>query len=83
MILKLGKYLLLRKEYIRFSSSIMSTGGNCGVSLTKVISALENFAPKQLSENWDNTGLLVEPYTPRYMLFQVLWIKSFLGKFKI
>ncbi|CAG4909407.1 unnamed protein product [Colias eurytheme] len=33
--------------------------------LSEVIAALENFAPKALSESWDNTGLLVEPYTPR------------------
>ncbi|CAH2074135.1 unnamed protein product, partial [Iphiclides podalirius] len=26
---------------------------------------LENFAPKKLSESWDNTGLLVQPYSPR------------------
>lgn len=36
-----------------------------GVKLNDVISVLEKFAPKQLSESWDNTGLLVEPYTPR------------------
>ncbi|KAG6449552.1 hypothetical protein O3G_MSEX006124 [Manduca sexta] len=43
----------------------MSTGENCGKSLSKVITALEEFAPIKLSESWDNTGLLVEPYTPR------------------
>lgn len=43
----------------------MSTGENVGMPLGKVIKALENFAPKELSESWDNTGLLVEPYTPR------------------
>ncbi|CAB3242077.1 unnamed protein product [Arctia plantaginis] len=36
-----------------------------GVPLKKVTSALEDFAPQQLSEKWDNTGLLVEPYTAR------------------
>ncbi|KAM3963403.1 NIF3-like protein 1 [Aphomia sociella] len=43
----------------------MSMGENSGVSLKNVISVLENFAPKELSESWDNTGLLLEPYTPR------------------
>ncbi|CAK1552117.1 unnamed protein product [Leptosia nina] len=35
------------------------------VKLNDVLSALEKFAPKSLSETWDNTGLLLEPYTPR------------------
>ncbi|XP_047020959.1 NIF3-like protein 1 isoform X3 [Helicoverpa zea] len=43
----------------------MSTGEKIGVPLKKVTEVLENFAPKQLSESWDNTGLLVEPYTAR------------------
>ncbi|RVE50118.1 hypothetical protein evm_005324 [Chilo suppressalis] len=43
----------------------MSPDNSAGVPLRKVISALEEFAPKELSESWDNTGLLVEPYTPR------------------
>ncbi|KAJ8722776.1 hypothetical protein PYW07_003956 [Mythimna separata] len=43
----------------------MSTGEKVGVPLKRVTSALENFAPQQLSESWDNTGLLVEPYTAR------------------
>ncbi|XP_026329477.1 NIF3-like protein 1 isoform X2 [Hyposmocoma kahamanoa] len=43
----------------------MSTGEGVGVPLSKILSTLENFAPKLLAESWDNTGLLVEPYTPR------------------
>ncbi|CAF4773493.1 unnamed protein product [Pieris macdunnoughi] len=34
-------------------------------TIRHVLAALEKFAPKSLSESWDNTGLLVEPYTPR------------------
>ncbi|CAH2259108.1 jg9967 [Pararge aegeria aegeria] len=45
--------------------SKMSSGENSGIKLSDVILALEKFAPKRLSEHWDNTGLLVEPYTPR------------------
>ncbi|KAJ2952815.1 hypothetical protein O0L34_g7180 [Tuta absoluta] len=49
----------------RPSSPPGSCGVPCGVPLANVLAALETFAPKQLSESWDNTGLLVEPYTPR------------------
>ncbi|XP_026495251.2 NIF3-like protein 1 [Vanessa tameamea] len=45
--------------------SKMSKEEKTGVKLNEVICVLEKFAPKQLSESWDNTGLLVEPYTPR------------------
>lgn len=43
----------------------MSKGEKIGVPLKKVTTVLENHASKQLSESWDNTGLLVEPYTAR------------------
>ncbi|CAH0720750.1 unnamed protein product, partial [Brenthis ino] len=43
----------------------MSSGEKTGTNLKEVLSTLEKFAPKHLSESWDNTGLLVEPYTPR------------------
>ncbi|CAG9585562.1 unnamed protein product [Danaus chrysippus] len=43
----------------------MSSGEETGVKLSAVLSALEKFAPLKLSEDWDNTGLLVEPYSPR------------------
>jgi hypothetical protein len=71
MIVKLVKFLLLKPNTIlrTFSSSskpfTMSAEINIGVPLKKVISELEAFAPKNLAESWDNTGLLVEPYTPR------------------
>ncbi|XP_075969474.1 cytosolic iron-sulfur assembly component 1 isoform X2 [Anticarsia gemmatalis] len=68
MIVKLGNLITqtikLARPYTSSAATKMSTGDN-GVSLKKVTAALENFAPKQLSESWDNTGLLVEPYTPR------------------
>lgn len=68
MLIKLGKFFIKRvniKFYSSEASIKMSTGESVGVSLNKVISVLENFAPKNLAEGWDNTGLLVEPYTPR------------------
>lgn len=37
----------------------MSSGE--GIKLKTVINYLESFAPKSLSEKWDNTGLLLEP----------------------
>ncbi|XP_068629297.1 NIF3-like protein 1 isoform X2 [Battus philenor] len=43
----------------------MSNYEGTGIHLTEVLAALENFAPKKLSEVWDNTGLLVQPYTQR------------------
>lgn len=70
MLLKIGKLLsgkksILKSFYTVSASTKMSTGELTGVKLTKVVSVLEEFAPKNLAESWDNTGLLVEPYTPR------------------
>lgn len=70
MLLKIGKLLsgktsILKNFYTVSASTKMSTGELTGVKLTKVVSVLEEFAPKNLAESWDNTGLLVEPYTPR------------------
>nr|XP_034840063.1 NIF3-like protein 1 [Maniola hyperantus] len=67
MFIKFGKRLFVRSNYRNYSTinSKMSSGENTGIKLNDVISALEKFAPKQLSESWDNTGLLTEPYTPR------------------
>lgn len=71
MIFKLGRFIQSNKASIaRFYSSTslkMSTGEKEGISLEKVVAALENFAPKALAESWDNTGLLIEPYTPRFV----------------
>uniref|UniRef100_A0A1B0APL1 NIF3-like protein 1 n=1 Tax=Glossina palpalis gambiensis TaxID=67801 RepID=A0A1B0APL1_9MUSC len=33
-----------------------------GVSLSRIISLLEAFAPIKYAESWDNVGLLIEPY---------------------
>lgn len=69
MILTVGKHIFsqknLRRLYTTSANFKMSTGERVGVPLKKVTSVLENFASKQLSESWDNTGLLVEPYTAR------------------
>ncbi|XP_021189573.3 NIF3-like protein 1 isoform X2 [Helicoverpa armigera] len=68
MILTIGKRVFSQKSLKRFYTTAtinMSTGEKIGVPLKKVTEVLENFAPKQLSESWDNTGLLVEPYTAR------------------
>ncbi|XP_026742497.1 NIF3-like protein 1 isoform X3 [Trichoplusia ni] len=68
MIFTIRKYFLNQNNFKRYISSAkikMSTGDNIGVTLKKVTTVLENFAPKKLSESWDNTGLLVEPYTAR------------------
>lgn len=67
MILTVGKHIFSQKNLKRFytTATKMSTGENVGVPLQKVTAVLETFAPKQLSESWDNTGLLVQPYTPR------------------
>lgn len=69
-MLKIGKFLVANTAYIRAYCSNtgfakMSAEINPGVSVSRVISALENFAPNALAEGWDNTGLLVEPYTHR------------------
>ncbi|KAL0275317.1 UNVERIFIED_CONTAM: hypothetical protein PYX00_003204 [Menopon gallinae] len=41
----------------------MSFEHGMGVSLETVVEFLEKFGPKFLAEEWDNTGLLIEPYT--------------------
>lgn len=69
MILTVGKHIFsqknLRRLYTTSANLKMSTGERVGLPLKKVTTVLENFASKQLSESWDNTGLLVEPYTAR------------------
>lgn len=71
MIFKLGKiihsgsYFKLLKAYSSCATPKMATGDKVGLPLKEVLAALESYAPKALSESWDNTGLLVEPYTPR------------------
>lgn len=70
MIFKLGRLIQTKRNIARLYSSSslnMSTGEIVGVPLERVVAALENFAPKALAESWDNTGLLVEPYTPRFV----------------
>lgn len=53
------------KKFYTTIASNMAAKELAGFSLQTVITTLENFAPKELSESWDNTGLLVEPYTDR------------------
>ncbi|CAG9783671.1 unnamed protein product [Diatraea saccharalis] len=70
MIVKLGTLLRYKTVVRKFCSAmdpfkVSSELSAAGVPLDKVVSALETFAPKELAESWDNTGLLVEPYTPR------------------
>lgn len=69
MVIKLfGKNIFQKINLVRLytSSGIPKmSSGDIGVPLSKVTAALEDFAPQQLSEKWDNTGLLVEPYTAR------------------
>lgn len=48
----------------QFSTNTMADI-KAGLPLSKVLEVLETFAPKKYSESWDNTGLLVEPFTPR------------------
>lgn len=67
MILKLGSSLVnhfAKRLHSTVKPAVMA-GEIAGVSLKTVVEALENFAPKQLAESWDNTGLLLEPYTKR------------------
>lgn len=68
MFFQLGRHILKSRNSRNhlFTHFIkMSTEKFCAVSLEKVVTELEKFAPKELAESWDNTGLLVEPYTPR------------------
>ena len=72
MFIKLGKSYISKTKYLKNYCAIaskMSDGEIHGVSLNSVLSKLENFAPKRLSEDWDNTGLLVEPYTSRFFYY--------------
>ncbi|KAK6626766.1 hypothetical protein RUM44_009243 [Polyplax serrata] len=43
----------------------MSLNSVKGVDLKNIVNFLESFASVSLAEKWDNTGLLVEPITPR------------------
>lgn len=66
MLIELRRHFSRVVKYSYCTITKMSTGEGVGLPLNKVLSTLENFAPKELAESWDNTGLLVEPYTPRY-----------------
>ncbi|XP_013146281.1 PREDICTED: NIF3-like protein 1 isoform X2 [Papilio polytes] len=70
MFLSIRYYNILRTSGIKrfFSFAVnqkMSNSEGNGITLAEVINTLEDFAPKALSESWDNTGLLVQPYTER------------------
>lgn len=69
MLIVLRRHLNKLVKYSYCTIPKMSAGEGLGVPLNKVLSTLENFAPKLLAASWDNTGLLVEPYTPRYFFF--------------
>lgn len=43
----------------------MNTEARRGVPLIRILDYLNDFAPKSLSESWDNTGLLVSPQTSK------------------
>lgn len=67
MLLKIARFYSQKFCTIsKFTRKNMS-----GAKLNEVLSTLEKFAPKALSESWDNTGLLVEPYTPRYVTCKI------------
>lgn len=36
-----------------------------GIALSVVVEKLNEFAPENLAEKWDNVGLLIEPFTKR------------------
>lgn len=71
MIFNLARTVTSNKVFLaKHYSTVLPnmSGRNIGISLDKVICILEKFAPKHFSESWDNTGLLVEPFTKRYDL---------------
>lgn len=66
MIINISKQICYKlNRFYTSSTAIKMSTGDSGVALSTVTSALETFAPKKLSESWDNTGLLIEPYTAR------------------
>lgn len=76
MFLSIRYYNILRTSGIKrfFSFAVnqkMSNSEGNGITLAEVINTLEDFAPKALSESWDNTGLLVQPYTERYVFINL------------
>lgn len=54
-----GKFI---SHKINFNSIKMSSTTQ---SLSTIITKLNSFAPISLAQNWDNVGLLIEPYTPK------------------
>ncbi|XP_050672580.1 NIF3-like protein 1 [Leptidea sinapis] len=70
MLFKLGskasrKGINIYKYFTTINTKVLEGDKMSSVKLSDVLMVLEKFAPKSLSESWDNTGLLVEPYTPR------------------
>lgn len=51
----------ITESHLIFSKA-MSTSTGAGVELSKFLTFLNNFAPENTAESWDNVGLLVEPY---------------------
>lgn len=45
-----------------------------GAALAVVVEKLNDFAPENLAEKWDNVGLLIEPYTKRLVASIVVFI---------
>lgn len=63
---------LIRRGYCLFSNNLFVSNfkrrmtSNQGLSLENVLTKLQQFADLSLSEKWDNTGVLIEPFTARY-----------------
>ncbi|XP_077302911.1 NIF3-like protein 1 [Arctopsyche grandis] len=58
-------YIVFRRYRSRFNIKMTDNHNQSGLPLQSVIKCLKEFAPLSLSETWDNTGVLIEPYTPR------------------
>ncbi|XP_066152023.1 NIF3-like protein 1 [Euwallacea fornicatus] len=65
---KLQNFYISKRFY---SNKFVTMPPNSGISLQEIIKKLQQIAPLNLAESWDNVGLLVEP-TPEAQINSVL-----------
>jgi len=57
----------INNKNINTNLNIKNTEIMSAFSLNEILFKLNEFAPENLAECWDNVGLLIEPYTSRFV----------------
>lgn len=53
----------LKSHQFHKTSYLLNSTKMSGHTLKEIVQKLNDFAPEELAEKWDNVGLLIEPFT--------------------